>query len=327
MEGLRLPASVLLQVVQSSDVTTIQHFRLASKALYDLINTYQTSVCDSILKQHCEELDIHRYGPLCCSKPSIRLLLQVHNRIQITKWLAGVAVEHHDDGHPDRRSPTHSQNISSQDPRGDAIRARVQIGWSVLWRLADIARMVKTDENPNKVVEDSHVARSIDESIHQARMKFLEDLPFEERTDYLIMKLYLNPAFYELDLDDREFFKPGDEEDPGDYEDELNIIGKHWLAWIYLEKGPLFIQKAWSGVDGNKSCFRIISEQWHTRTHEQLRFRHRAAEELSMVLRSGDEDEELDDAGTLFRALTDFEDDPRLPVDVFRDIPYRIRPN
>ena len=324
MEQLRLPTSVLLQVIQVSDVPTIQNFRLSSKAFCDLINTYQTSICNAILRRNYDEVDIHRYRPLYCSKPSMRLLLQLHNRMQIVKWLAGVAVEHHDNGHSGRRSPTESQNISAQDPRGDAIRARVQVGWSVLWRLADITRMAK-DENPRRI-NGSHLARNIDESIHQARMKYLKDLPFQERTDYLIMKLYLNPAFYDLDLEDREFFKRGDEEDPGDYEDELSIIGKHWLAWIYLDKGPLFIHQAWSSVEGNRNCSQIIFEQWQHRTHDQLRFRHRAAQELLAIINSGNEDEEFDDAGTIFRTLTDFDDDPRPPVNIFRDIPYRICP-
>ena len=328
MDQMRLPGTILLQIMQYSDVPTIQNLRLTSRTLCDLINTYETTVCNTVLKRCYDDLEIHQYRPLYCSTPSIRLLLQLHNRIITIRWLAGVAVEHHDDRLPGERYPKkRSENISAQDPRGDPIRARVEVGWSLLWRLADIAKMVKVD-NQLVGVDSFHQQHKLDALIHERRLSFIKDLPFRERSEFMIMINFLLPAFWALKLHDRNFFKPGDEEDPGDYEDELDLHGRHWLAWIWLEKGPLFFQNAWASEAGNEQCLLFIGQQWHSRTHEQLRFRYKAVDELLMALRDGDDDDEQrkDEFGYVIRVLTEFEDDPRQPVDDFRNIPFHIGP-
>lgn len=323
MENIRAPASILLQVLLFSDVPTIQSFRLTSKAMRSLINTYETSICTTVLSQCFTDHELERYRPLYETRQSIKLLLRVHNRIRISKWLAGVAVEHHDDVHSGRSSPANTENISAQDPYGDPIRAHVENGWSVLWHLSDISQFIINNGDDSEFKENNG-RLDFDEVILQARIKFLKDLPYEDRNDYLIMKMYLSPAFYDLELEDRDYFQPGDEEDPGYYEDELNILGKHWLAWIYLEKGPRFFQKAWSSVEGNRECSRLIYEQWQSRTPKDLQSRHKAAEEIYNILTDQEEEDELDDAATVIRRLTDFDDDPPRPVHSFRNIPFRL---
>ncbi|KAL8829018.1 MAG: hypothetical protein Q9191_002261 [Dirinaria sp. TL-2023a] len=268
MEHSRLPISVLLQVVQFNDVPTIQSFRLASKAIYELINTYQTSIFNIVLQRCYDEVDVHHYASPYRCKPTIRLLLQVHHRIQITEWLAGVAVEQHDGvQHLNRGYLTDSENISALDPRGDAIRARVQVGWSVFWRLTDIAKMIKGEREHLSEINDSHIRTNIDESIHQARKKYLKGLPFRELIDYMLMKMVMESAFCDIILEDpkflkkRKFFMEHDEADMGDGSDEFHRIGKHWLEWLFLDEGPLFIQQVWSSLEGNRNVRHIISEE------------------------------------------------------------------
>ncbi|KAL8829971.1 MAG: hypothetical protein Q9191_001696 [Dirinaria sp. TL-2023a] len=328
MDQMRLSGTILLQVMQYSDVPTIQNLRLTSRVLYDLINTYETTVCSTVLKRCYDDLELHQYRPLYCSKASIRSLIQLHNRVKVVRWLAGVAVEHHDDRLPGESYPKkRSENISAQDPRGDLIRARVEVGWSLLWRLADIAKMVKAD-NQHVGLDNVHQQQKLDALVHKHRLNFVKDLPFRERMEFMIMLNFLVPAFWGLKLHDRNYFKPGDEEDPGDYEDELDLHGRHWLAWIWLEKGPLFFQNAWASQEGNEKCLLFIEHQWRSRTDEELRFRYKAVDELLLALRDGEDTDEQreDEFGYVIRALTEFEDDPRQPVGGFKNIPYHIGP-
>lgn len=144
METSRFPDAILLQVILLSDIPTIKSLRLTSKYVNDLITTYQRTIHHEALRRTYSEYEIAPFRPIGDFSPSIEAMMKLFNRHESAKWLSGVLLEKHCDHIVDCVSPeTKACNVSAHDPRGDTLRARLAVGWSVLWHLADIAHVVE----------------------------------------------------------------------------------------------------------------------------------------------------------------------------------------
>ena len=257
-------------------------------------------------------------------------MLKIWNREQTAYWLAGVLLEKHCDHAFDCISPDKKGcNISAEDPRGDPIRARIAIGWSVLWHLADLAFAAESENwvDPTDVSIDAgaglEVSAATELAIRKAWVQYAESLGRLERLEYRRLQNWLFPAIFQtpkpyprtwVNLD----VKP------------ISMLYNLALCWACTHEGPSFFKEAWSSADGNRKCIERITAAWNAKPAVLQEMCIQTATDLGWAFEGKDNEERL---SFEFDSMDDYRDlvhenekHTEVMVGSFRDIPVQIVP-
>jgi len=175
-------------------------------------------------------------------------------------------------------------NIGTNDRRGDPIRERVKVGWSVLWKLSDIAcEMVFEKAHYNLEASSGSIShltcgmpfvRKLETCIKTRQKTYIATRSIEDVWNYRLLHSYLSAAFR-----DRVFDDPRSRNLDWRTGNEFGV-GNSWLNWFVLREGPKFFAKAWASRDGNAECLNLIRTEWSSRPKEQVLIEHSAAREV-----------------------------------------------
>ena len=308
-----LTDTIMLQVVLESDISTLKSLRLVNRSTYNLIAAYEHSVCTNITQRQFSPSIVNRFYPRLSLESSIKSLFLLEHRVQTAQWLSGVALEkyHEDDdccGYNCYGYNCSCGNIGVTEQRGERVRAHVNIGWSVLWHLTDIAEErgnthgLKLPESCGQRASRTrgyNSFRALESEILSEQLEFVNSLSFDERADYSLMQFFIGCAFA-----DRVFEDHRPEHHDVDTEFGVPRIGYHelgpgdrfrrrnsWLNWLVLREGPCFFEHAWRSKRGNQECLEHITTQWSTRSQEQLLVEYAAARKVELALWVGEEDD------------------------------------
>ena len=340
----RLTDTIMLQVILDSDISTLKSLRLLNRSTYDLIAAYEQSICANIMKQKFSTGIIDRFYPRLSLKSSIKSLFLLEHRVQTAQWLSGVVVEkYHEDydcyGYDCQGHNCSCGNIGVTEPRGDRVRAHVDIGWGVLWNLADIAEEIENTHGLRRPepcgrrasrTQGYNSVQTLESEILSEQLKFVNNLSFDERADYSLMHFFVGCAFADrvfedhrpehLDVDSEfeaptiEYYDLG----PGDRFRK----NKSWLNWLVLREGPRLFEQAWTSKRGNTECLEYIYTQWSTRSQEQLLVEYATARHIELALWTGEDNDER--PPPQFFECMDSAPGWRQAAGPYRDIPFFI---
>lgn len=120
------------------DVSTLKSLRLTQKAIHELVDTYGYSIATNIKLHSFAADEVALFQLEDGFHSELQSLFLFDYRVRTTRWLTDVALENLQE---DIDSGVFG-NIGTNEAQGDSIRGRVNSGWSILWRLSDIARGV-----------------------------------------------------------------------------------------------------------------------------------------------------------------------------------------
>ena len=288
-----LSQPILLGVASFCDVSTLKSVRVANKATFDLINTYQISISSMITRREFSVDEIKYFQPLDDDQGALQSLFVLEYRVRISKWMTATVLENAED--TNHEEPWNSiglwGNIGANEPEGDAIRSHVQIGWSVLWRLSDIAKNTINNEvqpcAPHSTPrEDSSKQpealgwQQLEPLIQRPQLQYAENLSSLDRHGYFLLHEYINFAFRMRGF-----------QHPTRHNSWLfgNEYGSRtsWLNWLVLREGPNFFAKAWASAEGIKhqSCY--IMTEWAKHSEQQIFLEWRNAMDVETTLTAG----------------------------------------
>ena len=328
MNNAELPDTVLLQVILYSDIPSINNFRLTSRYVKTLIAAYEVSICNTVIQRTYSDYDIARFRPMGCSEPSVSLMIKLFNRVETASWLSGVLLEKHCDHITDCISPENECcNISAEDPRGDAVRARITTGWSILWHLADLAHIVETENrlrelDGNGDQDTRHeVLVNIELTIRSEWIRYAESLKLSERLAYHRIHFWLFPIVFKNPY----VYDWGNRQDIPD-----SNIYHGALLWFHAHEGPSFFKEAWSSKEGNRQCAQRITAQWNAKRPELQQLCITTATDVSQALEVNEKELSLCEHDPTEHGYHDLveenEEHSELMVGNFRDIPFYIVP-
>ena len=329
MNPLTLPDAILLQVFLYSDVPTIKNLLLTNKHIKNLIAAYETSISKTAFGRLHSHHDIARFLPLgySVSGLSIGFMIKIYNRIEITKWLSGVLLEQHCEHIVDCIYPgTCSCNVSAEDPRGDKIRARIAVAWSVLWHMADIANMVEKGIRRLAGFYQAEKRLKVTELvIRREWITYAKSLSMYERREHNRMEHWIFPMVFcnpKVRPDVWEAIPKVDRPNTRIYTSAL--------LWAYMHEGPSFFREAWSSKEGNQRCAERLAALWNAKSPELQELCCQTATEVGDAFDGTDHEErrllENDLAKDYYDLIRENDKHPELMIGSFRDIPYQIVP-
>ena len=288
MSGLPLPSQILLDIVSFCDVSTLKSLRLTQKAIRELVDTYGHSISTDIKLHSFTADEVASFQLEDGFDSELQSLFLLDYRVRTTQWLTDVALENRQE---DLDSGGFG-NIGTNEAQGDSIRGRVNAGWSILWRLSDIAHQVVfklTDLNPRDVpkrisslTRGTPRVRQLETAVKNEQSKYISVLSFAETFNYYLLHKYLSAVFR-----DRVFDDPRGKSSDWRTGNEF-AMGNSWLNWLVLREGPNFFAKAWASKEGNEECVKLITSEWSLRSKEQVLIEHSAAKEVhEHVLETG----------------------------------------
>jgi hypothetical protein len=289
MPAVVLAQEMMLHIIQFCDVPTLKYFRSVNRKMRDLIDTHQHSICSEITLRSLDAGEVAAFRPLYNPPSSpLRGLFATEHRIQISRWLSAVALENHR-GDADMSQGRIFGNIGANEPQGDRVRDHVFIGWSILWRLSDIAVSVLGEELACNAVKSKGLSsltrglaigriRSLEESIRDRQLTYISTLSNHEAWCYDIMHRCVAVVFA-----DRVFDDPRGKVSGWRTGNEYSRRNS-WLNWLILREGPSYFAKAWSTKAGNEECSNYIIREWSGRSKEQFCFECAAAKEVEESL-------------------------------------------
>jgi hypothetical protein len=288
MSGLPLPSQTLLDIISFCDVSTLKSLRFTQKAMRELIDTYGHSISIDIKLHSFTADEVASFQLEDGFDSELQSLFILDYRVRTTRWLTDVALENLQE---DLDSGGFG-NIGTNEAQGDSIRGRVDSGWSILWRLSDIARQVvfkMTGLNPRDVprrisslTRGMPLVRELETAVKSEQTKYISALSFTEIYNYYLLHSYLAAVFR-----DRVFDDPRGESSDWRTGNEFGI-GNSWLNWLVLREGPNFFAKAWGSKEGNKECVTLITSEWSMRPKEQVLIERNTAKEVhEHVLETG----------------------------------------
>jgi len=92
MERLARTPSILLEIIQLSDISTLLNLRLADRAIWCLISTYEASISTAIAEHSFPNHHL-RVRPQNHPKPTVKWLLELRRREVLARRLSAVSVE------------------------------------------------------------------------------------------------------------------------------------------------------------------------------------------------------------------------------------------
>ena len=332
MKEIRLPDSILLQVILYSDVPSIKTLRLASSSIRNLIASYEKTIYSTVLRRLYSDYVVARFRPISCSEPSISSMIKIFNRMETANWLSGVFLEQYcisqrsDCCFPE--SPCY-EHISAEDPRGDSVRAGMAIGWSVLWHLADLAKVIERGMRAYQLdgrcdsSTQYNLLATTELVIRNEWLDYTKCLDISERiehcriSDWLFPSVFRNPSAYP--------------------EAWMEVQHKpNWylynlaLAWAYMHEGPSFFKEAWSSEEANRRCAQRVAAEWNAKSPELQKLCIETSSDVSKAIRGRTHDEldsvEYDKQEEYYRLLEENEEHPELMIGTFRNILLPIIP-
>lgn len=307
-----------LAIIQFCDVLTLRNLRLAHRSFRDLITTYQTTIVANARLLHFSEEDLHHFDVAHLS-PSYPLegLFLLDYRVRTARWMTHVLLEHHDEETADDfegYAASHG-NIAASEVQGDPVRRQVEAGFSVHWRLSDIARMVifeaqsplltNLDQVSTIMKWITNLTLAATKAGHQLSSQNLSSMtraPGSDRFLYELIEtaivashyLYLESlqkygiqslGNYRLDNLLGTVFSNRVLDVPNQPGAEIMKCNDHqisaWLRWFICREGPGFFAKAWGSGEGKRECEAVIIREFFGRTEDQ-----RATEKWSLQSRS-----------------------------------------
>ena len=303
MTNHQLPNPVMLEVIHFCDVSTLKSLRRAHSTFYNLISAYEHSICTAVTGPLYTEDEVRYFKPSCRLNGPLQTLFAVDYRLQTAKWLSSVALE----------------NLCvAEDGIGcygniDPLRYQVTIGWSILWRMADLAREVLSEDAGVNVMDaKGQISRTtrghpnvhkLESQVLKRQVQYANALPWTDKFSYSILYFCIQLVFHHRVLEDpkSKIFKMATRSE---------YRQKHsWLNWLVLREGPSFVAQAWASEDRNSKCLKHILAEWSGRSEEQLLIEQDAVEEVVKALLSvnGKNICFLEEADRLFYALTGWE--------------------
>lgn len=212
-------------------------------------------------------------------------------------------------------------NVGAHEAQGDPIRSYVIVGWSVLWRLSDIARGVVFE---NMGAEDfgakRHVSsmtrghghfQALETRILDRQLKYISSLPHGdfECYGYFLVHHIISAVFADrmIDTSRRKGSRRGQWSQGhgfccfGGVKETRKLLSEgltgerygmrdSWLNWLVLREGPGFFARVWRSEEGNTECSRLITAEWRQRSKQQISIEQSAAKKIEKSL--------LDSSGT-----------------------------
>jgi len=278
---LPFPPQILLDIVSFCDVSTLKSLRLTRKAIRELMDSYGHSIATNIKLNSfaADEIASFQLEDDSCSE--LQSLFLLDYRVRTTRWLTDVALENLQE---DLDSGVFG-NIGTNEAQGDHIRARVNSGWSILWRLSDIAHKVvfetlglnpqDTPKRFSPLTRGLPIVQKLEESIKNEQTKYIRALSFTETYNYSLLQGYLLAVFKNRVFDD-----PRGKSSDWRTGNEFGSSNS-WLNWLVLREGPNFFAKAWASKEGNEECVMLITSEWSKRSKEQVLVERSSATEVN----------------------------------------------
>ncbi|KAI9699785.1 MAG: hypothetical protein M1836_002820 [Candelina mexicana] len=282
----RLPQTptILLHIIQQTDLPTLLSLRLTNHSIYDLIASYEVSISTAVA--NCTFPNrVLKLRPRNTPSPSIKWLVQLQHRATIGPPVAALLV----DLRPRGRGSRIGYGIPAYDPCGDELRARVENGWYVFWHLSDIALGVEKEaatKEPKRFLglrpREVTVVRKQEEEVKKRRIEFLGILGESDVVDYDIMFNFLAGPFLDSELSD---LNGGG----ASYHDGhlFPAFGRRdsWLNWWVLRVGPVPLVRAWKGL-GKSDVVREVEKEWASRSKTRIRIERDAGESFHLEVKS-----------------------------------------
>ncbi|KAI9765956.1 MAG: hypothetical protein M1835_007277 [Candelina submexicana] len=261
MERLVQAKPILLQVILESDLKTLLSLRLTSKAIYDLITAYETSISKCVAGRTFSN-PILLLRPNNHPEPSIKWLLQLQHRTLVAPRLSTLAVDHQ---RYYWRFSGQAMSIPAFDPRGDELRMRVDSGLYILWHLSDIAVVTQALDRtiePSRYLglgpRQNRLVRKQEAEVHSKRLALLAQLDPSQAQDFEIMHSFMGAAFDNSNLCDL---------NPLDW--GLFNGGLSWLYWYTLRIGPRLFVQAWESESSREMVVQNIKDEWKIRSKKR----------------------------------------------------------
>ncbi|KAI9880348.1 MAG: hypothetical protein M1830_003959 [Pleopsidium flavum] len=232
MDRLMCRPVILLQVIESTDITTLLNLCLTSKAIRHLISSYEASISTTIAKRCFPDLitGLTREEQYI---PTIKQLVQLPQR-DVARQLSVLAVK--------ISQCAMYPGIPSDNPIGDDLRLHVQNGWLIAWRLSDIAKSVEKTEqksniNPFLNIKPREITsvRKLESAISFQWLEYVKHIKSDDVFDLLLMQCCRDGRFMWR----------------GVWPPWTHIVGSRgmnelsWIQGFILRKSPRFVLRLW----------------------------------------------------------------------------------
>ncbi|KAL8831698.1 MAG: hypothetical protein Q9191_000708 [Dirinaria sp. TL-2023a] len=204
------------------------------------------------------------------------------------------------------------------------------IGWSVLWHLADLAKLIERGMGVHQL-DDScdqdaryKILATTELVTRKEWLDYVESLSISERLahhriwDWIFPFVFRNPVAYPAAWADVQ-------EKPNVY--LFNLA----LHWAYMYRGPDLFKEAWSSREGNHSCARWLSAQWNAKPAELQKLCVQTSTDVFTAFHGRNNGrrswDDYDDQSDYYHAISENEEDPQLMIGSFRDIQLHILPS
>lgn len=195
-----LPVDILLLILAECQIEELLSIRLTCSALRKVIHSNEKSILPAVARN---------------TFPNSALLLRnamANARNYDVIWLKNLMFQQLAAILVDKHGEVHSrQRIPAEDPRGDALRARVANGWKVLGRLFKIADEIynmdpKAIMPPKSKLElvlgvlywprsEAALSQQKEKLIMNRRLQYMRNMKFTDAQDYVIMFTMLSGVF------------------------------------------------------------------------------------------------------------------------------------
>ncbi|KAI9871160.1 MAG: hypothetical protein M1830_003252 [Pleopsidium flavum] len=277
MDGLARTPTILLEITQLSDISTLLNLRLAKRAIWWLISTYEASISIAIA-EHSFPIHLRRLQPPHHRGPTVKWLLELRRREIIARRLSAVSVEN--------GFGWVYCGVCGQDDFGDPLRKRVENGWYILWHLSDIAETVESSERdvePRQFLglrpRQITLVRKFEAIILSQRLEFLQQLTPHDVEDYNLMHFFMGGSFQRSWLCDLGY----------DIGMGHRAVGRKdsWLNWFLLRLGPRFFDGLWTETPGRAEVVDYIEKEWKARSKKRIRIERDAGIAVNWEMRRG----------------------------------------
>ncbi|KAF4628916.1 hypothetical protein G7Y89_g9238 [Cudoniella acicularis] len=278
----QLPQQLILDIIFCCDVTTLKSIRLAQRSFNDLVEEYGHTVFTKIRHRIFTEEEADLFQLLDGGNP-IRNLFVLEYRTETAKRLAAIGLENQQTKEPTFHGHAFG-NIGAAEPKGDLARDYATVGWGILWRLSDIARIVVeaqgvragSQRRISSLTRGHPSIKLLEKTIRLNQLQYINTLSDRQGRGFFVMRSTVAEIFRDRVFDLKRVLEWGT---GNEYS-----IRNSWLNWFVMRKGPRFFDKAWGGSQGNEECCKHITREWSKRTMTQILIEKTSAIEVEQAL-------------------------------------------
>ncbi|KAA8905687.1 hypothetical protein FN846DRAFT_890459 [Sphaerosporella brunnea] len=235
----RLTPAIILQVLEFLDIPTFLNFRLASRAMKELIAEYETSLTAAIAERILPPY-ITQLTPPKAPHGGIKRLLALQHRHNVLRETANTILA---------RGIIGDIVFAADDAFADELRTYIQRGLALQWQMADIAETVETAAAAAREAQPPRRVLGIWRPRETTLVRRVEDEILAKRLEHIQQKVSADDVFhYEVMCTTSLATFLNQEVADHSYISNKNWIGRKdaWMNWYLLRHGPPVLLNIWT---------------------------------------------------------------------------------